>query len=320
MGDALLAVKPQLNPNQVLVINPQQINLADHLTAMAQAKITNENVVLFSQPTTTPEKYGLLELNGNRVTSVVEKPTSSVGLSNQRLLGIYLLTDQFLKLLAQTEITKYQLEKTLNTFARNNRVLAVTSSAQTCTLKYAWDLFTISEVFFEQFAKKPVIHRTAQVHPTAIVEGPVIIEEDAKVYEYAIIKGPCYIGRHTVVGSYCKVRSGAVLEEGAQLQSHAEVKHSLIGENTRLHSGFIGDSIIGENVRIGAGFITANRRFDRKTIRITVDGKPVDTGLSAFGALVGDNTSLGIHSGTNPGTVIPANSKIMPGTILPAQK
>jgi bifunctional UDP-N-acetylglucosamine pyrophosphorylase/glucosamine-1-phosphate N-acetyltransferase len=320
MGDAILTVKDQLQTGRTLVINPQQINVAQHLAGLRQIKQTSDDVVLFTKPTATPEKYGVVSLAGQQVTKIVEKPTAPTGLSDQRILGIYLLTDKFLQTLHQTETEEYQLEKALNAFAQTDRVLAVTSQASACSLKYVWDLFSVSQVMFEQFASKPVIHRSAQIHRTAIIEGPVVIEAGAQVYEYAIIKGPCYIGRNTVVGSYCKVRAEAVLEDGVQLQSHTEVKHCLVGEQTTLHSGFIGDSIIGEQTKIGAGLITANRRLDRQTVRVKIKGKLVDTGLATFGALIGDRVNIGIQSGTNPGTIIDSDSQILPGTILSAQK
>jgi NDP-sugar pyrophosphorylase family protein len=167
-----------------------------------------------------------------------------------------------------------------------------------------------------QFPNKPDIDPQAKVDPSARISGPVIIEEGTHIYEYAIIKGPCYIGKNAVVGSYCKVRKETVLEEGVELQNSVDVKHSIIGQGTHVHSGFIGDSIIGENVRIGANFITANRRLDRKKVRVLIKGKMVDTRSSFFGSLIGDKAKIGIHCGTNPGVVIPEDSVVAPGTIV----
>jgi len=47
-----------------------------------------------------------------------------------------------------------------------------------------------------------------------------------------------------------------------------------------------------------------------------VKGKKIDTGLTYFGMVVGDNTRFGIHSGTMPGALIGSNCTIGPGTLV----
>jgi bifunctional UDP-N-acetylglucosamine pyrophosphorylase/glucosamine-1-phosphate N-acetyltransferase len=320
MGDALLRAAEHFEPGHFLALNPQHFNIADHLTVLADTNFPSDAIVVLSHATDQPQRYGMLGLDGNRVTAVTEKPASPEGLSNQRLMGIYLLHSSFLAFMQEFPVEEYQLENALDRYAQQLPVHAAESTAPPFTIKYAWDLFAIADSLFSQFDSKPAIDPSATVHPTALVEGPVVIEAGAQVFEYAIIKGPAYIGKNAVVGSYCKIRKGTVLEEGAEVQSHAEVKHSLIGAGTHLHSGLVEDSIVGQNARLGAGFITANRRFDRRTIRVTVKGEPIDTGSDFFGALIGDNASAGIHSGTNPGVIIPENGVIPPGTIVSNSK
>jgi acetyltransferase-like isoleucine patch superfamily enzyme len=57
-------------------------------------------------------------------------------------------------------------------------------------------------------------------------------------------------------------------------------------------------------------------------VTVELDGKPFDTGLRKFGALLGDNTDIGCNSVLNPGSIIGRGSVIYPNTnwrgILPA--
>lgn len=317
MGNAILSVKEYLK-DRFLVVSPQQINIDEHLSLVSDmhAGHDKEPLLLFSQETDNPQKYGMLALDGQRVTRVVEKPDSLEGLSNQRILGIYILDLSFLEFMNRFETTEYQLEAALDQYAREEKIIAIPSDYPTLSLKYAWDLFAIAHHRFAKMDNQQCIHSTADIHPTAIITGPVCIEEGARIFEYAVIEGPVYIGKNAVVGSYCKVRKESILEEGVELQNNVEVKHSIIGGGTHIHSGFIGDSIIGEEGRIGAGFITANRRLDRKSVGVRIKGKWVDTKSSFFGSLIGDKVSIGIHCGTNPGTVVPSRSEIMPMTMI----
>ena len=143
-----------------------------------------------------------------------------------------------------------------------------------------------------------------------------MVEKGAVVEDYAVIEGPCYIGKKTIVGTFCKVRPGTVLEEDVVLQNAVEIKHSIVGKGTHLHSGYLGDSIVGEDVRIGAGFISGNRRLDRGNIRVMVKGELVDTKSTFFGTLIGDRARIGIHCGTNPGVIILPETHILPGTVV----
>lgn len=319
MGNALLQVKGLLK-ERFLLVNPQQINIGDHLFNLKgqaiKSKINGTDVILFSQESDQPEKYGMLSLNGNVVTRVVEKPKDLSGLSNQRILGIYILTKDFLEFMGELPTSEYQFEEALDKYSRKARVFAFESKNPALSLKYAWDLFLITSNRFKNLPEKPQIHPNAQVDQTAKISGQVVIEEGVQIHEYSLIKGPCYIGKNVVIGSYCKVRGETVLEEGVELQNSVDVKRTIIGKGTHIHSGFIGDSIIGENVRIGANFITANRRLDRQSIYTKIKGVRVDTYSTFFGSLIGDNVSIGIHCGTNPGVIIPAGTKILPGTIV----
>ena len=85
-------------------------------------------------------------------------------------------------------------------------------------------------------------------------------------------------------------------------------------ENSKTHSGFIGDSVIGKNCRIAAGFHTANVRLDRETVKVTVIGQKIDTGLKSLGVMVGDETRIGLKSSAMPGVIVGRSVTIGSGT------
>ncbi|NMB56808.1 hypothetical protein GYA19_02615 [Candidatus Beckwithbacteria bacterium] len=317
-ADAILQVKGLTD--RFLLINQQQINIDEQIGILEkflqQNNLNNQDLVVFSQTVDNPSKYGMLGLDGIKVTKVVEKPVNLDGLSNQAIRGIYLLNSEFLDTMAKMPPEEYLLEKCLDLYAEQHKLFACETNIKSPTLKFVWDIFTISEKLFERYNKEPQINPNTFIHKTTIIEGPVVIEEGASIYEYALIKGPVYLGKNALVGSYCKVRKGSILEEGAQVQSYGEISHSYIGKNTHIHSGFVGDSIIGTNSRIGANFITGNRRLDRNNVKCLVKNELRDTGSSYLGCIMGENSKIGIHCGTNPGVIIPAQTKILPGTIV----
>lgn len=303
--------------NTTLIINAQHINIDQHLSNLEKFlnthNITPKHQIVFSQKTDHPSKYGILKLDGIKVTNIIEKPAPNTHISKMRVVGIYLLSKDFINFMKDRPISKYQLETDLVVFAQKNKVIAYPTTHKTVSLKYAWDLQPIATLLLKNITDAR--HPTANIHHTAIINSPVIISEHASVHEYAIIDGPSYIGPHAIVGRYCEVGQGSIIGSHVELQRRVEIKRTIIGQNTHVHSGSIIDSIVGDNVRIGANFITANKRLDRTNIKVRLASKNINSFTNSLGSFIGDNSNIGIHCGTNPGTIIPPNTFIKPNTI-----
>ena len=112
-------------------------------------------------------------------------------------------------------------------------------------------------------------------------------------------------GDHCVIGNSC------------------EFKHSVLFNHCVVpHFSYVGDSILGHKAHLGAGVKISNVKLVPGNVTVEMDGKPHDTGLRKFGALLGDHTDIGCNSVLNPGSIIGRGSVIYPNTnwrgILPA--
>jgi acetyltransferase-like isoleucine patch superfamily enzyme len=62
--------------------------------------------------------------------------------------------------------------------------------------------------------------------------------------------------------------------------------------------------------------------MDRRNVTVEIDGKPFDTGLRKFGALLGDGSEIGCNAVLNPGSIIGRGAIVYPNVnwrgILPA--
>jgi len=117
------------------------------------------------------------------------------------------------------------------------------------------------------------------------------------------------------VGDYSFVR-GSSLEEGVVVGANTEVVRSILFENSSIHYGYIADSILGQKTTIGAGIITANKRFDRKNIRVKINGNTIESGLKSLGIITGHNTTIGIRVNSMPGILIGKDTTIYPGATI----
>ena len=160
---------------------------------------------------------------------------------------------------------------------------------------------------------------TAQLDPMVLADtrqGPVVIDREAVVSAFSRLEGPCYIGPHThVLGG--KVRAGTTL--GPYCRIGGEVECSIVhGHSNKYHDGFLGHSYVGEWVNLGAGTYNSDLRNDYGEVTVTVNGRPVATGLTKVGCFLGDHTKTGLGTLLNTGTNAGVFCNLLPaGGLLP---
>lgn len=145
--------------------------------------------------------------------------------------------------------------------------------------------------------------------------------ENIYVGEGTIIEPEVYIKGPALIGANCRLNHAAYLRENVLIGDNCLVGHATEVKNsiflpgaTAAHLNYIGDSIVGSNVNIASGTILANFRLDRQTIKIRLDDKVYETGLTKFGAIIGDGSQIGVNSALNPGTILGKNCRVYPLT------
>jgi bifunctional UDP-N-acetylglucosamine pyrophosphorylase/glucosamine-1-phosphate N-acetyltransferase len=312
-GDAVL-IASRLITSDFYLINSNHAEFDQLKRVIDTKRKTNKDPILLGAPGSTKKKFGALKISGDRVLAVSEKPRSAKNFSNLRIVGVYFLNQDFIDTLKKTPSTHYSLEDALDRHAKEKRLLVAKTSYEILSLKYPWDLLKLKSYILKKQLRH--ISKKASIKKSAQIEGNVVIEEGVNILENAVIKGPCYIGRNVFVGSNTLIRDGSNIEENCVIGAYMEVKNSLILENSKTHSGFIGDSIIGPNTKIGALFSSANVRLDRTNVKSVVKEEKIDTGLRFFGTVIGENVVIGERVSTMPGVIIGNNSSIGPSTTV----
>ncbi len=313
MGDALLRAKNYLGKSFAVVF-PTSFDAGELLTEMIER--AGKGGTLVVGYTQEPWLYGVVTIEGKRVTNVVEKPAKGEEPSNLMVQGIYYLTSDYLEELKPYATQEYGFETALNQFCGGNEVHFIERLTPPPSLKYPWHLFTFQQELFSQMDSYTSAH--AHIARNVILDqtdGPIYIENGAKIGHASHIVGPCYLGKDVCVGDFSLIR-GSSLEEGARVGAHSEVARSIMFEHASLHNGFLGDSIIGRDTKIGAGFITSNKRIDREGISINTKGEKIDVGLISVGTVIGDRAKIGIRVGVMPGKLIGSDTFIYPGVTI----
>ncbi|MDY6913512.1 MAG: putative sugar nucleotidyl transferase [Planctomycetota bacterium] len=151
------------------------------------------------------------------------------------------------------------------------------------------------------------------IHPMVVLDadgGPIYIDEEVEVHPFTRIEGPCYVGRQSILlGAKC--REGNSI--GPVCRIGGEVEESIIqGYSNKYHDGFLGHAYVGEWVNLGALTTNSDLKNDYSDVSVVLDGKrPVSTGSTKVGSLIGDHTKTSIGTLLNTGSYVGAMALIM---------
>lgn len=317
MANALETAK-DLVEDHFLVVNADDLFEGSLIEKMLR-KYEDEkaDIVLSCKPVEETWKFGIIKVEKDKVTKLVEKPPKGQEESNLAVIGVYLMTKRIFSYLDKTPVSDHQYEDAIQRFIEEKKnVRAVSYDGFFAGCKYPWDLFRMNTFLMDSQIKKQTIEDSVEVSKTANVEGNVWIRKGAKILDNACIKGPCYIGTNTIIGNNCLIRSYASIGDNCIVGFTSEIKTSLIGDNCLFHMNYIGDSIISDNCLFGAGATTANFRFDEGNIKVIVDGKKVDSGTNKLGVIMGDHSKAGINSSLAQGVKLGPYSIVGVGVCL----
>lgn len=313
MGDALLRARKHIQ-GPFLLLHGHHVSLSSVFPLLDEKKNYEQSSWVFLIERENTWEYGVAQVSGDKLLTIVEKPKKGEEPSKLCLLGMYYLQPSFLEVLQGVRREHYQFENALSLFARQSEVRVVLLTEDVPTLKYPWDLLRMNQYLLKRL--KTDISKNSEVAKSASISGNVFIGEGTKIMDGAKIKGPCFIGKNVLIGDNAVLRGGVDVDDESIIGANSEVKNSIIMKGAHIHSGFIGDSVVGENSRVGADFVTANRRLDRGRIAVMVGDENKDSGQTSLGAFIGPGAQIGIKSSTMPGVVIGTSAVVGPSTVV----
>jgi bifunctional UDP-N-acetylglucosamine pyrophosphorylase/glucosamine-1-phosphate N-acetyltransferase len=316
-GDAIRAALKAGGPGKYLIVYSDL-----YLSRRAYEVIsTMKPYAVLTAEALEPWNYGVVSFKDDKLVRVVEKPPKEQVKSNLVYSGALSVDYDFLEYLEKLTPSprgEFEVTDALNELAANADVNVVRIGLHDwLDVGRPWEYLVANRMALRDEVEGRGSSVKGEVHSTAVMTGPVIVEEGAEVGPYTVIEGPAYIGPGVKVGPLSHIRPETVLLRGSKVGYAVEVKASVLMEGARApHFNYVGDSVIGEEVNLGAGTITANLRFDHRTVKMTVKGERVDTGLNKLGAIMGGYSQTGINVSLMPGVKVGAYAIIYPGCVV----
>ena len=261
-----------------------------------------------------PERFGIVFLEGDRVTEIVEKPKEIE--SKLANAGVYAFDPVIFDAIEKTERSErgeYELTTSIQILINEGKRIYASPLNIWADVGMPWDLLVANEYFMR--GQKGVIHGRVEVG--AYIEETVYVGEGTVVRSGSYIQGPTYIGRDCVIGPNCFIRPSTCLGDRVHIGNGVEIKNSIVMDDTNIaHLSYVGDSVIGCNCNLGAGTTIANLRLDDADIRMEISGRIVSTGRRKLGTIIADNVRTGVNCMINPGVKIGPDSAIGPGAVV----
>ncbi len=259
-----------------------------------------------------PSCFGVVEHYKGFVKNLVEKPESFPEKSLVNT-GLYYLDKSIFNLkIEKSSRNEYEFTDYIRGFILNER-LRYKEADNWMPISYPWNLMQANEFLLQKIKRKI----KGNFEKNCNIKGAVNIETGALIKSGTYIEGPVYIKKNAVIGPNAFIRGKTIIGTNSKIGSNVEIKNSIINDNVNIaHLSYIGDSIIDNDCNIGAGVVLANLRFDKKSVKVFVKGKKVDTKRIKFGAVIGEKVNIGVNCSLMPGTTVSSNVTIAPHSLV----
>jgi len=213
-------------------------------------------------PVDDPSAYGVVETDTHgRVKRFIEKPPREEATTNLINAGIYILDPEVLQdipldtfFMFEHHLFPHLLEKGIPIYGYPSDAYWIDMGTPEKYLQLHHDLLQGKSTTY--LYSKPEHKEAAQasIHPTARIEGAVVIGNGCSISSGALIEGPAVIGEECIILDGATI-VGAVLGRNVQVGKRAILrdcivgKSSLIGDESLIPEG----SVICDNITISAG-------------------------------------------------------------------
>jgi UDP-N-acetylglucosamine diphosphorylase / glucose-1-phosphate thymidylyltransferase / UDP-N-acetylgalactosamine diphosphorylase / glucosamine-1-phosphate N-acetyltransferase / galactosamine-1-phosphate N-acetyltransferase len=264
-----------------------------------------------------PTLFGVVELEGNLVKKIIEKPSIEEAPSNYVNTGIYIFNNDIFDKIAKTEKSsrgEYEITDSLAMQIDDGKIIwGFKSNKKWLDVGRPWELIEINEYFLKEIAT----NIKGTVEPGAHIHGNIHLGEGSVIRSGVYITGSVYIGQNCDIGPNSYIRGSSYFGDNINVGNAVEIKNSIIMDNTNVnHLSYVGDSVIGSNCNIAAGTNVANLRFDNETVKTTIKDQKIDSGRRKLGAIFGDSVKTGINSSFSPGVKVGYNSSVGSDVLL----
>lgn len=264
-GDAVLEAEPRID-DEFLVLNGDRVIHSNVIEDVIERRQSTGETVMAVAHAEERGLYGVVELDGNRVSQIIEKPHPHEIDSDLINAGVYAFDEGIFQWIRETSAHgELALTDVLCRYLEGNQIQAVPDQEDWFDVTRPWDLLTVNGSLLEGTPQP----ENGTIDASAQVTEAVVMGTDATVYPNATVMQGTAIGDNVSIGpnatvSNSLIMSDVTIEAGATLRDAVIAENVTIGPNTTIvggeadvvvqetvHRDVTLGGIIGDNARIG---------------------------------------------------------------------
>jgi len=247
----------------------------------------------------SPEKYGVVSVNGHYLEGITEKPRQPEG--NLINTGVYAFDPSALPLMESLlKEGHYDLPSLVAALAVKSRVRAVRTEGTWMDALYPWDLLKLNAHVLNGIGDL----QSGTIEKDVTLRGKVTIGEGSRIRSGTYVLGPAIIGRGCEIGPNVVVYPSTSVGDNVKVQPFTVLENSVLMDDVIVgpHS-VIANSVIGSGVRVASNLMAS---ADKASAQIEDEWHVVES----LGALVGEDTEIRDGVVIEPGSVVGARCRI----------
>ncbi len=291
-GDAVLQAEPYVEDPFVVLNGDQLVDSEGIETVARDLGDGDDRAVMTVARSSEPQRYGVVDLEGDRVVGIEEKPRDPI--SEVFNAGIYGFAPSIFDALRETgadDSGERTITATLQRLIPNDEVRTVRYRGTWTDVTHLWDVTRV----------------TGDVLDREGGQQAGVTEPGARVADAT------YVGEDTRIGANTTVRRGTSLGANVTVGANAVLTNTVVLADAVVADGAVlNDTVVAENAHVGEN--------------VTVSGGPADVRVEGeyhesvpLGAVVGDNAHVGGGATLAPGTVVGDDATVAAGAVVSGQ-
>ncbi|GAB7010701.1 sugar phosphate nucleotidyltransferase [Halorubrum trueperi] len=288
-GHAVLQAEPVVN-GPFVVLNGDRIVDPELVSRIRDRARDGEHPAMAVTTAEHPREYGVVSLDGDRVTGIDEKPEGSVE-TNRINAGVYAFSPAVFDAIRETHAPgELAITATLNELASAGDLTAVTYDGRWLDVSNLWDLLTVNAALIGES------ERTEPADPAH--------DESVTVADDVALAGNVRVGPNVTIGGSTAIGSNATIEASAVVENAVIFPDAVIGAGAVVRDAIVaGNARIGPNATIAGGPATV----------VVGDAVHHDVDL---GGVVGDNATVGGGATLTDGAVVGDDVRADAGVVI----
>jgi UDP-N-acetylglucosamine diphosphorylase / glucose-1-phosphate thymidylyltransferase / UDP-N-acetylgalactosamine diphosphorylase / glucosamine-1-phosphate N-acetyltransferase / galactosamine-1-phosphate N-acetyltransferase len=236
----------------------------------------------------TPDRYGVVGIEGGGVKCIVEKPKEAAG--NLVNTGIYAFTTDIFRCINDV----LDLPDVLNNMIEAGQAIrAVETDGTWLDVVYPWDIIRLNEAVLRNIG----VSLGGTIETGVSLNGRVVIGAGSIIRSGSAIYGPAVIGAGCDIGPHACIMPATSIGDNVVIGPFTEVRNSVVGNDVNIGPGsIVRDSVIDKGCDIKGRFTAAG---GQSVVSINNECPAINVGV-----MMGEDCRLESNVSVQPGAIV----------------